>query len=173
MNVEAQRLVEAGQGLRLRLGRLQATTLGEDVALQRLIEDASRRDLVGGRVLGPTFLQKGPGLSPLRIEIMSTPPQTSPFPGLRDAVLVVVVSDPDRPTDFPNQGLRQLAVSFALTPAEERMVGAVQSARNLREAAISVGIGYETARTHMRSVFAKTGARSQVELVRLLGRPST
>jgi DNA-binding CsgD family transcriptional regulator len=54
---------------------------------------------------------------------------------------------------------------FGLTPAEVRLVLRLVSGDSLRSAAKALGIKYETVRTHLKSIFQKTGTRRQAELV--------
>ena len=54
---------------------------------------------------------------------------------------------------------------FGLTPAEARVVLRLVAGDSLRSAAKALGIKYETVRTHLKSVFQKTGTRRQAELV--------
>jgi DNA-binding CsgD family transcriptional regulator len=54
---------------------------------------------------------------------------------------------------------------FGLTPAEARLVLRLVAGDSLRSSAATLGIGYETARTTLKSVFYKTGTCRQVELV--------
>jgi DNA-binding CsgD family transcriptional regulator len=54
---------------------------------------------------------------------------------------------------------------FGLTPAEARVVLRLVSGDSLRSAAKALGVQYETVRTHLKSVFQKTGTRRQAELV--------
>ena len=57
---------------------------------------------------------------------------------------------------------------FGFTPAEARLVLRLVSGDSLRSAAKALGIQYETVRTHLKSIFQKTGTRRQAELVILL-----
>ena len=61
-----------------------------------------------------------------------------------------------------------LAQSFGLSPGEARLAVALCSGDALRAAASLLGITYETARSRLKSVLAKTGTRRQAELVALL-----
>jgi DNA-binding CsgD family transcriptional regulator len=54
---------------------------------------------------------------------------------------------------------------FKLTPAEARLVLRLIAGESLRSAAKALNIGYETARTTLKSVFHKTGTCRQAELV--------
>ena len=64
----------------------------------------------------------------------------------------------------------ELASAFALTPSEIRLTLRLASGLSLREAAPTLGISYQTARTKLKFVFQKTGARRQAELILLLAR---
>jgi DNA-binding CsgD family transcriptional regulator len=57
---------------------------------------------------------------------------------------------------------------FGLTPAEVRLVLRLVSGDSLRSAAKALGIQYETVRTHLKSIFQKTGTCRQAELVILV-----
>ena len=54
---------------------------------------------------------------------------------------------------------------FGLTPAEARLVLRLVAGDSLRSSAAVLGVGYETARTTLKSVFHKTGTCRQAELV--------
>ncbi|MCK9550532.1 helix-turn-helix transcriptional regulator [Aquamicrobium sp.] len=55
-----------------------------------------------------------------------------------------------------------------LTPAETRIALAIASGLPLKDAAACAGISFNTARFHLRQVFAKTGTKQQSQLVALL-----
>ena len=86
------------------------------------------------------------------------------FLGAKGLILVSELSGPRelRP------GLLQEA--FGCTPAEERLALALADCWRLGPAADRIGVGHETARSHLRAVFNKTGTRSQSQLTALLTR---
>ncbi|NJL08424.1 MAG: helix-turn-helix transcriptional regulator, partial [Methylacidiphilales bacterium] len=55
-----------------------------------------------------------------------------------------------------------------LTPAEARVARALIEGQSVTDFARTVGLSPETTRTQLKSVFAKTGTRRQIELVALL-----
>jgi DNA-binding CsgD family transcriptional regulator/PAS domain-containing protein len=63
---------------------------------------------------------------------------------------------------------RRLVTLYKITPAEARLVAKLAALRTVEEAADDLGISMATARTQLKSVFGKTGARSQSELLLLL-----
>src|SRR5215475_13480264 len=58
-----------------------------------------------------------------------------------------------------------LEIRFGLRPAEARLVALLFAGASLRSCAEALGIRYETARSYLKSVFQKTGAHRQAELV--------
>ena len=65
---------------------------------------------------------------------------------------------------------RNLAAKFALTPAEIQLLELLGTGENPRSAAEQLGISYETARSQLKAIFAKTDVHRQAELVALTAR---
>lgn len=63
---------------------------------------------------------------------------------------------------------RKVALCYGLTPAEAKLAVQLVNGGSLEEAAGYLGISIHTARTHLKAIFAKTGARRQSELVAML-----
>ena len=57
---------------------------------------------------------------------------------------------------------------FGLTPAEARLALHLVAGETLRSAEAKLSMTYETARTHLKSIFQKTGTCRQAELVVVL-----
>jgi DNA-binding CsgD family transcriptional regulator len=57
--------------------------------------------------------------------------------------------------------------AFDLTPAEARLLAALTEGERLQDFADRLGVSVATAKTHLASVFRKTGTRRQAELVRV------
>ncbi|KTR07611.1 hypothetical protein NS365_03330 [Aureimonas ureilytica] len=64
--------------------------------------------------------------------------------------------------------LRAFGDRYQLTMAELRLVIVLQEGRGLKAAARRIGVGYETVRTQVKSVFIKTGTKRQADVVTLL-----
>lgn len=88
----------------------------------------------------------------------------SPFLGAR---VILALTDLERQrrteTDLIIRG-------FNLTPAEARLASLLATGMSLEKAAEQLGIARETARSQIKTIFAKTGAHRQGELVALLAR---
>jgi DNA-binding CsgD family transcriptional regulator len=76
--------------------------------------------------------------------------------------VLVFIADPDalEPTDG-----ELLARRFGLTPKEARVLQLLQLGHSTDDVGEQLGIGKETVRTHLKSLFSKTGTRSQVQLI--------
>lgn len=61
-----------------------------------------------------------------------------------------------------------IAKTFALTPSELRVLLAIVEIGGTPETAEALGIAEETVKTHLKRLFAKTGATRQVDLVKLV-----
>jgi DNA-binding CsgD family transcriptional regulator len=60
-----------------------------------------------------------------------------------------------------------VARTFELTPAELRVLLTIVEVGGVPETSAALGIAESTVKTHLRHVFAKTGARRQADLVKL------
>jgi DNA-binding CsgD family transcriptional regulator len=96
----------------------------------------------------------------------------APFRPARDGfgaplpAAILFIHDPE------HGGLSQplLQELFALTPAEAAVAAALACGRTVEAIATDCGISLNTARTHLKRIFAKTGTRRQAEAVALLAR---
>ncbi len=80
---------------------------------------------------------------------------------------MALIEDPD---DEIRQNPETLMALFDLTPAETRISLLVASGMSAVDIARQHGIGYETVRSHIRSIFQKTGTGRQSELSALFGK---
>jgi len=62
-----------------------------------------------------------------------------------------------------------LQALFDLTPAEARTASQITEGKSIEQISSASGIAQNTIRTHLKSVFQKTGVQRQAELVSLLG----
>ena len=71
------------------------------------------------------------------------------------------------PNASPSSPLLQAL--FDLTPAEARMASHITEGKSVEQISLATGIAQNTVRTHLKSVFQKTGVQRQAELVSMLG----
>lgn len=85
--------------------------------------------------------------------------------GLPDGPIALVVIHPDRlRTPVPHDVLKDL---FHFSQAECRLLDCLMFGQTLTQAAATLGIAMETARTQTKSMLHKTGTHRQAELLRL------
>ena len=95
----------------------------------------------------------------------------SPVDGVSQLVVperpaaAVIISDPERRMSPSEATLRQL---YQLTKTEARLAALIAQGKQLKKVAEELGIGVNTARTHLKRIFSKTGAKRQAELVNIL-----
>jgi len=63
---------------------------------------------------------------------------------------------------------KRLVTLYKITPAEARLAARLAALRSVEEASDDLGVSVSTARTQLKSLFSKTGTRSQSELLMLL-----
>jgi DNA-binding CsgD family transcriptional regulator len=159
-NAAAAALLRLGGPLGMRQGRLAARTPAEDAALLRAMAEATARNL-GESPPPQATLALGEGASGLGLAVTVLPlPQGVPQ-GAAAAIFA------QHPIAAPPAPLDAFAALHGLTPAETRCLAEILLGRTVPEAARALGVGPETARTHLTRIFEKTGASRQSELVRL------
>ncbi|MEH2614110.1 helix-turn-helix transcriptional regulator [Bradyrhizobium sp. AZCC 1693] len=104
---------------------------------------------------------------PLVLKTLPVPPAArSPFLGAR---AVLALSDLEG-TATVNPDI--LGKVFELTPAQAMLAGKLATGSSMETAAAELGVTVETARTHLKAIFNRTGTHRQGELVALLNRLS-
>lgn len=80
-------------------------------------------------------------------------------------VSVLFIVDPDESGQIGADLLREI---YGLTPAEARLTQGILFGQSLQEFADAAEVSINTVRTQLKQVFAKTGTRRQVDLMRVL-----
>lgn len=159
----AEQVLQDGHGLRMRQSRLQAELPDDDHRLQEgIFGSCGRGDgLSPGATLG---IRRRPPKSPLNVVIVPIAPSPVLTITLQPAAMLVV-TDPDR---TPKARAEVIKEALRLTEAEARLATALFAGASLREAAESLGKSLHTCKTQLKSIYAKTGCRSQAELTKRL-----
>jgi len=96
-------------------------------------------------------------------------PAVGPIAALNTAPqLALVLFEQAMAFNVVDANLPRLTEAFQLSPAETRLCGHLVRGLTLADCAVQIGISVETARSHLKRVFDKTGARRQAELMLLL-----
>ncbi len=161
LNERAAGIVAQGDGLIICRGVLRCRFPGDTAALHGLISDARGN----GQSNCPRGLRirRPVGRRPLTVLVTVLRDATALASG--EAVIAVLVSDPEHAPTIDVQMLRDW---YDLTPAEARVATLLASGFSLEEIVERLNIGTNTARTHLKSIFAKTDTGRQGELIRLL-----
>lgn len=165
-NHAAEQLAKESRGaISLALRRLDIKDPRDAAQLNRLVADAAATTAGSGLSTGGemcvrcgngTFLQLC--VTPLSRERLSTE-FIAPA-----ACAAVFISRPGG-IDLP---WRKIACYYELTPAEAKLAARLAKGESLEEAAGQIGVTVHTARTQLKSIFAKTGCKRQSELVAML-----
>lgn len=154
-NAVAARLLEDGAILAERSGRLEPRTGAASAAITRLLAapppagGESQFEIATAH--GATLLGRARAV-----------PSSAYGDG---AWIALFLTDPARPVGPSGESLRD---RFQLTKAEAALAVQLIDGVALAEAAGALDIAYNTARSHLRAIFAKTGTHRQVQLVTLL-----
>ena len=143
-------------------GRLHASDLQSDRRLQELVARAIAPRVSAGSLSAPVFVSRRAG-RPYMVEVF---PATGPLCDVfRRIAALVVITDLDLRQRPRTDLIRE---AFGLTSAEARLASTLASGEDVRTVADRTGVSYETARTQLRAVFAKTGVSRQAELAALM-----
>jgi DNA-binding CsgD family transcriptional regulator len=160
-NAAAERIFSAGAGLDLRRGRLRCLRASEqrglDLALARVLTVPAAPPVT-------LALARTGGGVPWLVTVLPGLPDF--WPSMAGARATVLIRDPK-----PRPGnAAALAALFGLTGREAALAAHLAAGLPLAQAAARAAMSHNTARVHLRGIFAKTGTRSQVELAHLLAR---
>lgn len=162
MNAAARKIVERKDALRLDRGVLVARETRADVQLQRMIFGAGAAGTGRNLTLGGTCTLPREGGGHALSAMVAPTGITGIFPSTRRASVVVLVEEP---VQRPAMPFDTFSKSFKLSQAEALLAQRLLTGLSLRQAADDLGIRESTARSHLKRVFAKTGARRQSDLI--------
>ena len=164
-NRGAERILAANDGFRIDRHGPSADDARENATLQKLIADAI--DARNGQELRAAgFVAVSRPSGERAYAVMVTPLLAAPVKGgMSDAVVAIFVADPSARLFAGPEVLSEL---YQLTYSEAELVRLLASGLSLEEAASKRGVSLNTARSHLKHVFAKTDTSRQGELVRLI-----
>jgi DNA-binding CsgD family transcriptional regulator/PAS domain-containing protein len=163
-NPVARRLIDSARGLILRQGCLKLESVHEQKAFKSLLSEvvSAHHQQLAGCVKAFRIAEVGQ-LQGLNLLLRPLP--LSDRSGVSAPAVAVFLSDPMAPRQATSDVLIAL---FGLTPAEARLAIRLVNGLSLDEAAISLGVSRNTAKSHLRAVFSKTGVTRQPQLIQLI-----
>ncbi len=164
-NRSADRIAALDDGFRIDRKGPQAADPRENTKLQRLLEAAlSSQEGCEVQAAGFLSLSRPSGKRPFPVMVsplLAAPPGSA----TRDAVIAIFITNPDARQVSATEGLEKI---YSLTRAEAELVRLLSEGFSLEEAAAARSVTVNTARSHLKHVFAKTQTNRQGELVRLV-----
>jgi len=149
-------------GLRLVNGVICSNSASETAALHSAIASGARARLVESP--DTVAISRGPFRLPLSLLVISLQSEIN-WTARHQRAAAIFITDPER---IAGPDAMQLQKQFGLTRAEAVLAREMLKGRGVREVADRLEIKIATARTHLHRVLAKTGARSQADLMRLM-----
>jgi len=164
-NRGAERIIAANDGFRIDRHGPSADDARENATLQKLIADAIDAR-VGQEIRAAGFVAISRPSGERSYAVMVTPLLAVPGKSvMSDAVVAIFVADPSARFFAAPEALTEL---YQLTHSEAELVRLLATGLSLEEAADKRGVSLNTARSHLKHVFAKTDTSRQGELVRLI-----
>jgi DNA-binding CsgD family transcriptional regulator/PAS domain-containing protein len=164
-NKAAEHLLRHNDDLRVKDGRLQIVGRNDNIAFRELVEqvlDAHQRRV-------PSFVKafrinRADGVNGLGLLVRPFPLVES-SEGKTNPALAIFISDPSQRRVVPADILVDL---YGFTPAESSLVLLLANGLTLDEASDELGVSRNTAKSHLSSVFSKTGVTRQTKLIQLI-----
>lgn len=164
-NRQAGSMLRDGAPIGVAGGTLKVRSLPADKELKKAIQLAARDETQMGKT-GTAIRLTDPNAPPIFARVLpmaGSDLRTRLQPGAAAAIFIEAPPGNSVCVDA-------LADGFALTAAEKRLLANLLTGRTLLESAEDIGIAISTARTHLSSIFRKTGVSRQAELMQLATR---
>jgi DNA-binding CsgD family transcriptional regulator len=166
-NAAGKAMLEAGDGLTVRNGRLSAVDRSED--LRELVLACGRCSGADSSPGWAVSVRRPPPRPALHVTVtpLGMPTRLTPVPwfGVGVPVALVTLGAPEASRRRQRDGLCR---RYGFTIAEAALAVEILKGDGRRAAARRCHVSDGTAKTHLANIFAKTGTRRQAELVRVL-----
>lgn len=161
-NTVAESMLAEEHGIVVRGGCLRANFPKDDAELQTCLQRAAG---LAGTPEGSATVVRSIRTGAISIVSVLPIPNHRAVLALNPARILVTIRDPSRE---PTPRWTLFARHYQLTPAELRICQALARGISVKEYCESESITENTARTHLKSVFSKTDARRQTDLVAIM-----
>lgn len=159
-NCAARTLLDEGDVMCVRNGRLQGATRRSDAELRDAVDEA----LCGhGRAIGVTLPIDHE--EPVRAVVRRLHPASAGMLGTQSGSVALYVTDPRKPVETPEEILQWL---FGLSAREATVLRLLVDGKDLRTVAKRLRIHIETVRSHVKHIMETTGTSRQAELIRMV-----
>ena len=166
-NGAAERLLAGGDGIRRSQGAVVIGDQGAARSLRQAVAGLARALKGEGAAAGCAFLIARPSfLRPYTATAIPVRPIV-PRGAAGNACCLLLVEDPEEQVMPPERRLMDI---WGLTEAEARVAALLAAGHAPREVAGTLQVSFNTVRTHLQRIFAKTDTARQGELIGLLTR---
>lgn len=164
-NQLAKELLKTGDGVYLHAGQLRLSDAEVNRELQSILTTAAAAGASGTTSMASALrVPRRRGINDLGLVVR--PIATGEWAGSQsEPRIAVFLSDPQRQADTSHHILAEL---FGLTPAEARLSILLARGISLANASEQLNVTQHTVRAQLKSIFTKTGATRQAELVGLI-----
>lgn len=162
VNSAAEQILNLGDGLCIRSGRIEATRTSTNEHLGRSIIGALVEQRSGSRSGDAWACSRPSGKRPYVIHVL--PLAVASYEPSAAKALVMII-DPEQELEPPKMLMKRL---FGLTNAEADVALRVMRGDGLKPIAADLALSRATVNTHLQHVFDKTDTHRQADLVRLL-----
>jgi DNA-binding CsgD family transcriptional regulator/PAS domain-containing protein len=165
LNDTAAALLSCGDGITMVDKSLRLTDESANTELGQVLQAVmqSRRNPRPGAAQAMQ-IHRGGSLPDLGL-VARAVPRASGVEGRGIPSIAVFISDPQQAAEPPTKIISRL---FGFTPTEANLAMLLANGLTLDEASAELAVSRNTARSHLRAVFAKTGVTRQTGLVRLI-----
>jgi DNA-binding CsgD family transcriptional regulator len=164
-NKAAQELLRQDDRVHDDGGRLRVGDPVENTAFRAMLEEVMQAHQRAEPSFVRVFRLQGEADSPALGMLLKPLPLVDASDGSRNPSVAIFISDPGKRRETPRAVLMEL---FGLTRAEARLAMQLADGATLDEAARKLHISRNTVKTHLSSVFSKTGVTRQTQLVQLI-----
>ena len=164
VNGLADKLLRSSRWLTYSNGRVRPIYPALQPAFEQRVGKAASLDMSDQLIPGGVIALLDPIERPLAVSIIPFM-STGLGLGTEQSAVAILFSDPDAKLK-PTAG--DIAALFDFTPAEAKLVAQLVEGRSMVDAAQSIGISPNTAKSQLQSVFLKTGCNKQSELVSMI-----
>lgn len=159
-NRAARSLLDEGNAMRVRNGRLHGATQRADTDLRDAVHQAlSGTDQPVGVILPLDHAE------PIRAVIRRLHAKSARMLGTPSEAVALYVTDPRKPLETPQEILQRL---FGLTAREAAVLQILAEGQDANAVAARLGVGITTVRSHIKHIKGRIGVSRQAELVRLV-----
>jgi DNA-binding CsgD family transcriptional regulator len=164
-NEAAEELLDEGLWLRRDKGELRVGSQEENQRFRALLEEVMEAHRRAEPSFARVFRLGGEDDSPGLGMLLRPLPKVEASGGVRNPSVAIFISDPTSSREPPRDVLMEL---FGFTRAEARLALQLANGATLDEAAMNLHVSRNTAKSHLSSMFSKTGVARQSKLVQLI-----